>query len=54
MFPADSGPPMYEPPEWFLQRTGQSWPPDGITWPPPRVVSREEFAGLGPDLPPQT
>nr|WP_206323625.1 amidohydrolase [Streptomyces sp. HNM0574] len=47
-------PPMYEPPEWFLRRTGQSWPPGNITWPPERVVSREKFASLGPDLEPQT
>ncbi|MER7010723.1 amidohydrolase [Saccharopolyspora sp. NPDC000359] len=54
MLPADFEPPMYEPPEWFLKRTGQSWPPRNITWPPPRVVSREKFASLGPDLAPQT
>lgn len=47
-------PPMYEPPEWFLKRTGQSWPPGNITWPPERVVSREKFSSLGPDLEPQT
>nr|WSY56069.1 hypothetical protein OG999_41990 [Streptomyces sp. NBC_00886] len=46
-------PPMYEPPEWFLERTGQSWPPDNITWPPQQVVSREKFSSLGPELPPQ-
>jgi aminobenzoyl-glutamate utilization protein B len=47
-------PPMYEPPEWFLRRTGQKWPPPGITWPPKHVISREKFASLGPDLAPQT
>lgn len=47
-------PPMYEPPEWFLKRTGLSWPPGNITWPPERVVSREQFSSLGPELPPQT
>ncbi|GAA4856528.1 amidohydrolase [Saccharopolyspora cebuensis] len=52
LLPDDYEPPMYEPPEWFLRRTGQSWPPDNITWPPERVVSKEEFASLGPDLPP--
>ncbi|MGW1676431.1 amidohydrolase [Saccharopolyspora sp. NPDC002376] len=54
MLPADFEPPMYEPPEWFLKRTRQSWPPRNITWPPPRVVSREKFSSLGPDLAPQT
>ncbi|MER5752029.1 amidohydrolase [Streptomyces sp. NPDC002088] len=43
-------PPMYEPPEWFLKRTGQKWPPQNITWPPKRVVSQEKFASLGPEL----
>jgi aminobenzoyl-glutamate utilization protein B len=47
-------PPMYEPPRWFLERTGQSWPPENITWPPRRVVSREKFSSLGPELAPQT
>lgn len=46
-------PPMYEPPQWFLDRTGQTWPPDNITWPPERVVSRETFSSLGPELAPQ-
>ncbi|MGW7515541.1 amidohydrolase [Streptomyces sp. NPDC054796] len=47
-------PPMYEPPAWFLRKTGQSWPPDNITWPPVRVISKEKFSSLGPDLEPQT
>ncbi|WP_308298830.1 amidohydrolase [Streptomyces sp. GESEQ-35] len=46
-------PPMYEPPEWFLKKTGQKWPPENITWPPKRVVSQEKFASLGPELAPQ-
>ncbi|MFH8572151.1 amidohydrolase [Streptomyces sp. NPDC017993] len=46
-------PPMYEPPAWFLERTGQSWPPKNITWPPKRVVSQETFSSLGPELAPQ-
>ncbi|MBC9715373.1 amidohydrolase [Streptomyces sp. TRM66268-LWL] len=46
-------PPMYEPPSWFLKRTGQKWPPSNITWPPKRVVSQETFASLGPELAPQ-
>ncbi len=47
-------PPMYEPPEWFLKKTGQKWPPKNITWPPRRVVSQEKFSSLGPELAPQT
>ncbi|MGW6022831.1 amidohydrolase [Streptomyces sp. NPDC055099] len=46
-------PPMYEPPAWFLKKTGQKWPPPNITWPPKRVVSREKFSSLGPELAPQ-
>ncbi|MGW8380494.1 amidohydrolase [Streptomyces sp. ODS28] len=46
-------PPMYEPPAWFLEKTKQKWPPDNITWPPHRVVSREKFSSLGPELEPQ-
>ncbi|MBZ4016186.1 amidohydrolase [Streptomyces purpurogeneiscleroticus] len=46
-------PPMYEPPQWFLEKTGQSWPPPNITWPPKRVVSNEKFSSLGPELAPQ-
>jgi aminobenzoyl-glutamate utilization protein B len=46
-------PPMYEPPAWFLKKTGQKWPPNNITWPPRRVVSSEKFSSLGPELAPQ-
>ncbi|MFD0062257.1 amidohydrolase [Streptomyces sp. NPDC056690] len=46
-------PPMYEPPQWFLAKTGQKWPPKNITWPPQRVVSKEKFSSLGPELAPQ-
>ncbi|WP_338694885.1 amidohydrolase [Streptomyces sp. Q6] len=46
-------PPMYEPPAWFLKKTGQKWPPSNITWPPKRVVSQEKFSSLGPELSPQ-
>ncbi|WP_030968282.1 amidohydrolase [Streptomyces sp. NRRL S-1824] len=46
-------PPMYEPPSWFLKKTGQKWPPNNITWPPKRVVSHEKFSSLGPELSPQ-
>jgi amidohydrolase len=52
MLPDDYQLPLYEPPEWFLRRTGQSWPPDGVTWPPERVVSTETAPDLGPELPP--
>ncbi|MGP2437451.1 peptidase dimerization domain-containing protein [Streptomyces sp. JW3] len=44
----------YEPPQWFLKRTGQSWPPENITWPPKKIVSKEKFSSLGPELAPQT
>lgn len=46
-------PPMYEPPARFLKKTGRSWPPENITWPPRRVISKEKFASLGPALKPQ-
>ncbi|WP_019545698.1 amidohydrolase [Streptomyces sulphureus] len=46
-------PPMYEPPSWFLEKTGQSWPPENITWPPAQVISKEKFSSLGPELEPQ-
>jgi hypothetical protein len=46
-------PPRYEPPAWFLKKTGQEWPPENITWPPKRVVSQEKFSSLGPALTPQ-
>ncbi|SDZ29880.1 aminobenzoyl-glutamate utilization protein B [Micromonospora pattaloongensis] len=45
--------PLYEPPKWFLERTGQKWPPRGVKWPPRRVVSTETAPDLGPALPPQ-
>jgi hypothetical protein len=31
MLPDDYQLPLYEPPKWFLQRTGQAWPPPGVT-----------------------
>jgi amidohydrolase len=52
MLPDDFELPLYEPPKWFLDRTGQSWPPDGVTWPPERIVSTETAPSLGPELPP--
>ena len=53
MLPDDYQLPLYEPPKWFLERTGQSWPPKGVEWPPRRVVSTETAPDLGPALPPQ-
>lgn len=53
LFPKNFEPPMYQPPDWFLKRTGQNWPPPNITWPRPKVISKEKFADLGPSLPPQ-
>ncbi|MFF3285715.1 amidohydrolase [Streptomyces sp. NPDC003023] len=53
MLPKDYQLPLYEPPQWFLERTGQAWPPKGVQWPPPRVVSTEPRADLGPSLPPE-
>ncbi|GAA2095908.1 M20 family metallopeptidase [Actinomadura alba] len=53
MLPDDYELPLYEPPKWFLERTGQKWPPKGVTWPPRRIVSTETAPDLGPALPPQ-
>ncbi|MET7747510.1 amidohydrolase [Micromonospora sp. NPDC005367] len=52
MLPDNYQLPLYEPPKWFLERTRQSWPPRGVTWPPKRIVSTESAPDLGPDLPP--
>jgi aminobenzoyl-glutamate utilization protein B len=52
MLPDDAQPPLYEPPEWFLRKTGQGWPPPGITWPPEQYISRLELGTTGPPLPP--
>ena len=52
MLPDDYELPLYEPPRWFLERTGQTWPPRGVKWPPRRVVSTETAPDLGPALPP--
>lgn len=52
LLPDDYELPLYEPPSWFLQRTGQAWPPPGVTWPPRRIVSTETSPTLGPPLPP--
>jgi aminobenzoyl-glutamate utilization protein B len=52
MLPDDYQLPLYEPPKWFLERTGQAWPPRGVKWPPERIVSTETAPDLGPELPP--
>jgi metal-dependent amidase/aminoacylase/carboxypeptidase family protein len=52
MLPDDYELPLYEPPRWFLERTGQTWPPRGVKCPPRRVVSTETAPDLGPALPP--
>ncbi|MGW4600294.1 amidohydrolase [Streptomyces sp. NPDC004457] len=54
MIPDGNQPPLYEPPAGFLKATGQSWPPKGVTWPVPPVVSTEQLGTTGPGLPPVT
>ncbi|MEU4094807.1 amidohydrolase [Streptomyces sp. NPDC026673] len=54
MIPDGTQPPLYEPPADFLRRTGQSWPPEGMTWPVPQVVATEQLGTTGPNLPPVT
>lgn len=52
MLPDDYELPLYQPPSWFLSRTGQSWPPKGVNWPPKRIVDTVPRDDLGPELPP--
>jgi aminobenzoyl-glutamate utilization protein B len=52
LLPADLQPPLYEPPADFLRKTGQKWPPPGITWPAPQIIAREQLGTVGPPLPP--
>ncbi|MGH3098630.1 MAG: amidohydrolase [Streptosporangiales bacterium] len=52
LLPPDQQPPVYEPPDWFLHKTQQSWPLPGIQWPPERFISREDYGTVGPPLPP--
>jgi aminobenzoyl-glutamate utilization protein B len=54
LIPDGTQPPLYEPPESFLRRTQQQWPPPGITWPPPQLISHERPGSAGPSLPPVT
>ncbi|MFJ6659852.1 peptidase dimerization domain-containing protein [Streptomyces sp. NPDC091377] len=52
MIPDGIQPPLYEPPEDFLTRTGQTWPPQGITWPVPPILATEQLGTAGPAMPP--
>lgn len=54
MIPEGTQQPLYEPPADFLRATGQTWPPNGITWPVPEIVAAEQLGTTGPDLPPVT
>jgi aminobenzoyl-glutamate utilization protein B len=54
LLPEDLQPPIYQPPDWFLQRTGQEWPTPGITWPVEQIIAREQLGTTGPPLPPVT
>ncbi|MEV7283185.1 amidohydrolase [Streptomyces sp. NPDC093252] len=52
MIPDDTQPPLYQPPADFLTRTGQTWPPPGITWPVPPVLATEQLGTTGPAMAP--
>ncbi|WP_328356115.1 hypothetical protein OG800_16095 [Streptomyces sp. NBC_00445] len=54
MIPEGTQQSLVEPPASFLQKTGQSWPPQGIDWPVAQIVSREPLGTTGPGLPPVT
>jgi aminobenzoyl-glutamate utilization protein B len=54
MIPDGTQPPLYQPPAEFLRETGQSWPPEGVTWPVPQMVAAEQLGTTGPILPPVT
>ncbi|MBZ9645567.1 hypothetical protein [Streptomyces sp. PSKA30] len=54
MIPDGNQPPLYEPSAEFLKATGQSWPPKGVTWPVPPIVSAEQLGTTGPALAPVT
>lgn len=54
MIPDGNQPPLYEPLAEFLKTTGQSWPPKGVVWPVPPIVSTEQLGGTGPALAPVT
>jgi aminobenzoyl-glutamate utilization protein B len=52
LIPDGAQPPIYQPPDSFLRRTQQQWPPPGITWPVPPLISHEPPGTAGPALPP--
>ncbi|WP_394619691.1 amidohydrolase [Lentzea sp. JNUCC 0626] len=52
MIPDGIQQPLYQPPADFLSRTGQTFPPAGITWPVPQVITQEHLGTTGPTLPP--
>ncbi|MFD4669676.1 amidohydrolase [Lentzea sp. NPDC058450] len=52
MIPDGVQQPLYQPPADFLARTGQTFPPAGITWPVPQIVAQEQLGTTGPALPP--
>ncbi len=54
MIPDGTQPPIYQPPADFLARTGQQFPPPGITWPVPQIVAMEQLGTTGPALAPVT
>ncbi|MEV6712815.1 peptidase dimerization domain-containing protein [Lentzea sp. NPDC051208] len=54
LIPDGLQPPLYQPPADFLARTGQKWPPAGVTWPVPQIVSSEQLGTTGPPMPPVT
>jgi aminobenzoyl-glutamate utilization protein B len=45
-------PPIYQPPDDFLRRTGQKWPPATITWPVEPIIAKEKLGTVGPALRP--
>ncbi|HET6479043.1 MAG TPA: amidohydrolase [Actinoplanes sp.] len=54
MIPDGQQPPLYEPPAEFLTKTGQTFPPPGVTWPVPPIIAAEQLGTTGPALPPVT
>lgn len=54
MIPDGTQQPLVEPPATFLQQTGQTWPPKGITWPEQEIISTEPLGTTGPTSPPVT
>ena len=54
LIPDGLQPPLYQPPADFLAKTGQHWPPAGVTWPVPQIVAAEQLGTTGPPMPPVT